>query len=378
MKMRIVLTLILLIGITMPASAATPSYCPDLNEFRANATPYDRDNPLIVGTKFSPPFVMGAVRKPDGVSIRLWRYVADCLGVSKNAYKFQEFGTVNELIDATANGEVDVSISALTITAEREARVDFSYPYFEASLGVMVADRDGAHNFRVLVSRVFQSNVLYVIGGLLGFMLFVAFVYWALEQRQGNEAFREGPMRGFFRALIFASLLVFQGRGNPFELTSRFGQFTVLLLIMFGVTVVSGFTAVITSTLTLQGLEPQIRTIADLENKTIAVRAQSSAQEWVGNHFPRPNTIQTFSQAQRRFDMAEIDALIHDRPILQYIVANRLMENVKLAPLELDPQHYGFAFPEGSALREPVSRALLTILDDDVWEATLHKHVGGY
>ena len=108
------------------------------------------------------------------------------------------------------------------------------------------------------------------------------------------------------------------------------------------------------------------------------LRAQSSAQEWVGNHFPRPNTIQTFSQAQRRFDTAEIDVLIHDRPILQYIVANRLMENVKLAPLELDPQHYGFAFPEGSALREPVSRALLTILDDEVWEATLHKHVGGY
>ena len=79
---------------------------------------------------------------------------------------------------------------------------------------------------------------------------------------------------------------------------------------------------------------------------------------------------------QRKFDEGVVDVFIHDKEILQYLVTTKALVDVKLAPLSLVPQDYAIAFPEGSALREPVNRSLLSILDEEVWQTYLNQYLG--
>jgi polar amino acid transport system substrate-binding protein len=89
---------------------------------------------LVVGLTQSPPFCMrGEDGSWSGVSVELWQWIAADLGIDT---EFRE-STVTGLFDDLAPGRpLDVSIGALTITAEREDRLDFSQPFFLSGLGV--------------------------------------------------------------------------------------------------------------------------------------------------------------------------------------------------------------------------------------------------
>jgi ABC-type amino acid transport substrate-binding protein len=335
-----------------------------------------REGPVVIGTKFSPPFIMGPKAAPEGLGIAFWQLIADCLDLGPDDYRYVEYGTNAELIAAASEGAVDLAISALPITVADEAIVDFTFPFFEASLGTIVAERSRGANFGLLLSRIFHSNILAIIGGLFAFMVAVALIYWWAERRSGNEFFQQGPLSGLYRSLIWSALLVFQGQGNPFELKSRFGQLFVLLLMFVGVTIISSFTAIITSSLTLQALEPEVNVIADLESRAVAVINQSDAAQWAVGVGVTVQSMQAFSQVQRNFDEGQIDAFIHERDVLEYLINGRSLTGVKLAPLKVAPRSYAIALPPGSVLREPLNLTVLTIVDDPVWQNTLQGYFG--
>ena len=96
----------------------------------------------------------------------------------------------------------------------------------------------------------------------------------------------------------------------------------------------------------------------------------------VGRQELKSKPVKTYGQVQTRFDRAEIELFMHDRPQLQYIVANDLMQNVKIEPYSVAPQYYAIIFPQGSALREPVDQALLQVIESDSWKLVLDKYLG--
>ncbi len=82
---------------------------------------------LVFGTSGSMP-TMSMVNesgKPAGFDVDMARLMADALGV-KLTVRVMPFG---ELIDAVAEGEVDVAISNITMTSKRNLRVAFVGPY---------------------------------------------------------------------------------------------------------------------------------------------------------------------------------------------------------------------------------------------------------
>ena len=62
-----------------------------------------------------------------GVSIDLWRRVADRLGLR---YRFSDQPTVAALVEGTAAGSFDAAIAAITVTAGRQRVVDFTQPFY--------------------------------------------------------------------------------------------------------------------------------------------------------------------------------------------------------------------------------------------------------
>ena len=72
---------------------------------------------LVVGTKVTPPFVIkDADGRYSGISIELWQKIADEQGLD---FEYRETDLAG-LIDGLKDGSLDVSVAALTVTAERD------------------------------------------------------------------------------------------------------------------------------------------------------------------------------------------------------------------------------------------------------------------
>jgi polar amino acid transport system substrate-binding protein len=96
----------------------------------------DETRPLIVGMELAyPPFEMtDQSGKPSGVSVDLATDLAKSLGrpvvIQNTAF--------DGLIPALKTGKVDIVISSMTATAEREKSIDFSDPYVSTGLCLLL------------------------------------------------------------------------------------------------------------------------------------------------------------------------------------------------------------------------------------------------
>ncbi len=112
---------------------------------------------LQIGTKVAPPFSMKTTDgKWQGISIELWEKIAKQLQL-EFVWKEKDLKT---LLSGVQNSELDVSIAALTITADREKRIDFSHAYYSTGLSIAVP-------------RVQNSGWRTVIKGILSFKLLI-------------------------------------------------------------------------------------------------------------------------------------------------------------------------------------------------------------
>lgn len=90
---------------------------------------------LVVGVDTSfVPFEFEEDGEYVGFDIDMWDTIAEDIGVS---YELRPMD-FNGLIPALQTGNIDAAIAGMTIKAEREEVVDFSYPYYDSGLMLMV------------------------------------------------------------------------------------------------------------------------------------------------------------------------------------------------------------------------------------------------
>ena len=107
------------------------------------------DAPLKIGIKPSEPWVMydkllpESERQPIGFSIDLWNKLAESLGV-KTEWVYHD--TTPAVINSAYESKVDLGIAAITVSSEREKRVDFSNSMYETGLQIMVSAENNETN----------------------------------------------------------------------------------------------------------------------------------------------------------------------------------------------------------------------------------------
>lgn len=147
---------------------------------------------LVVATKPAAPF---AFRGPDGawtgISVKLFAQLADELDL---AYRLEET-TLDGMVRGTAEGTYDAAVAALTITADREGRLDFTYPFYSTGLGIAVQSGAGGGWLRVL-RNFFTWQFLTVVAGLAAVLLAAGVVVWLFERRGNADQFDRGAARG--------------------------------------------------------------------------------------------------------------------------------------------------------------------------------------
>jgi ABC-type amino acid transport substrate-binding protein len=201
---------------------------------------------LTVATREVPPF---AFRGEDGawrgIAVDLWAGVAERLGVE---YRFIELG-LTEMLDAVAEGRADAAVAALTITSDRERRVDFSHPFHTSGLGIAVHQRPAGGLVKVL-KRLFSGQFLAVLGGLLALLTVVGVLIW-LAERRTNAHFPGAPAKGIGAGLWWSAVtMTTVGYGDKAP-TTLFGRALAMVWMFAGLIIISGFTAAITTALTV-------------------------------------------------------------------------------------------------------------------------------
>src|SRR5256885_4052084 len=149
---------------------------------------------IRVVTKPVEPFAFNDGRQFKGFSIDLWEAVAREAGFQ---FELQNLETVPQMLDALKTKQADVAIAAISITAERHAMMDFSQPYYDSGLQILVATNTarGGSVAGNLSHQFMNWNSVRVVGLVLLVMFLISHLVWWFERRRNPEMYPEpyGP-----------------------------------------------------------------------------------------------------------------------------------------------------------------------------------------
>ena len=327
--------------------------------------------PLVLGTKVAPPFAMkGEDGAWSGITIELLRGLAADLG---RELEIRET-SLDGMFQGLERGELDLAASALTITADREERVDFSQPYIDSGLGIATSEEP--QGWLAVARRLVAWEFVRVVLGLLALLLAVGCVVWLFERGRNPEQFGGKAAHGLGSGLWWSAVtMTTVGYGDKAPVTVG-GRIVALLWMFASLIAISTFTAAIASSLTVGSLTPAVRGPQDLPRALVAGIPGTTGAAYLDDEGISYRSFDTPEDAVRSLAAGETDAVVSDAPILAYLIRKLDVERVEVLPERLDTQAYGIALPQGSPLREPLDRALLRRVQSDEWERTVEAYLG--
>jgi polar amino acid transport system substrate-binding protein len=377
------LCLLMILGLTSATAMAAPSATaggviktyPIASHTAATVTPVEQlqsaNQPLIVGVKVAPPFVIENHGHYSGLAIDLWQEVAADHGW-KYVYKPYD---LEGLLDAVSNSKVDVGLGAITATAAREKRMDFAHPITSSGLGVAVRSGQTA-GWLAVVRALVSPAFLKVIGTLALLLLVVGFLVWLLEHKSNPEQFggsrRQGIFSGFWWAMVTMTTV---GYGDTAPRTVG-GRIIGLVWMLAALIIVSFFTASITSALTVGQLSDRIRSAEDLGSMQVASVPFSTSANWLERQQNGYTKATNVDAALADLAADRVDAVVYDAPLLRWDIQQHYRGKLKVLPLVLERQDYAFALPTGSRLREPIDTSLLQRINAPDWPQRVKKAFG--
>ncbi|MBI4615385.1 MAG: transporter substrate-binding domain-containing protein [Planctomycetes bacterium] len=329
------------------------------------ATGQEEERVLRVATKPFPPLVLEKDGVWSGFSIDLWDAVAADLGVR---YEWVGKEKVQELLDAVGSGEADVAIAGITITAERERALDFSHPYYESGLQVMIAEeREGS--FLAEVLALFSPAILEVLGVIAVAVLVSAHIVWFFERRANPQQFPKGYFRGVWEAIWWSVVTlstVGYGDRTPAGVP---GRLIAMVWIFIGIVLVAFFTATVTSSLTVERLEGGIAGPDDLPGRTVGTAPGTTAARWLEENGATVREFAPIEDAYAALVKGDVEAVVYDAPVLLHHASHAGKGRVLVVGPLFEKQLYGIAVGRGSELREKINLSLLGLEESRKYES---------
>lgn len=321
-------------------------------------TPVPPDKVLRVGVNQIRPFVfLMPGEAPYGYSVDVWRALERELDVQSELVPFD---SVSLMLESVREGEIDLAIAGISITASREAEdLDFSYPMYRAGL-------------QLLVTRQQESGLVQLLRYLGGWQAFkallrvtlssvvVGFLIWWFE-RGHNPAFQRGLARGVGQGVWFAlATLGTFGYGDvtPLRLPGR-----LVTVIWMGVSffVLADFIASMTAA---RQLHLPVQGIEDLQGARVGALAGTTAMVFARRYPVREQVFEDLDMAIAALRRGEVKALLVDQPTARYFAARS--SDLLLAGDRLNWEDYGIAVREGNTtLLESLNQGLLQLQEDD-------------
>ncbi|MGH1357369.1 MAG: transporter substrate-binding domain-containing protein [Burkholderiaceae bacterium] len=325
---------------------------------------------LSVATVERTPF---AIKQDDGTlsgfSVDLWQLVASQIGVESNLQVLESF---SELLAKVESGEADIAIGNISITAEREARLNFSHPVFDAGLQIMVPADGGSGG---LIDAVFNWRMAGLVAAAALLVFVVGNLMWFFERHKApyfQRSYRDGLWPSYWwamHALISGGFEEHVPRSIP-------GRILGTVLLISTLFLVSAFVATLTSAMTVSQLQSDIRSVADLPGKNVGTTAGSTASAYLTDRKIKHQTFDSIKALFAAVRNKKLEAVVHDAPILAYYASHEGQGEVTLTGPLFKAEKYGIALAETSPLLEQVNRALLKLRENGQYQRVYERWFG--
>ncbi|KAI3716198.1 hypothetical protein L6452_23366 [Arctium lappa] len=272
----------------------------------------------------------------------------------------------NDLVNAVAEHKFDAAVGDVTIITNRTRIVDFTQPYMESGLVIVVAVKELKPKPWAFL-KPFTVEMWVVTGG---FFLFVGSVVWILEHRLNHE-FRGPPSQQVITIFWFSfSTMFFSHRENTVSTLGRF----VLIIWLFVVLIInSSYTASLTSILTVQQLTSHIEGIDSLISSNDPIGVQDGTFAY--NYLVRELNIAESRIKPLRGEEEYVNALrlgpkgggvaaiVDELPYVELFMRYTKCE-FKIVGQEFTKSGWGFAFQRDSPLALDLSTAILQLSEN--------------
>ncbi|TXG62336.1 hypothetical protein EZV62_013699 [Acer yangbiense] len=275
-------------------------------------------------------------------------------------------GTYDDLVYQVNLGNFDAVVGDITILANRSRNVDFTLPYTESGVSMIVPIKDKKKNAWVFLKPLTWD--LWMTSAC--FFAFIGFVVWVLEHRI-NEDFR-GPIEHQVGTSFWFSFstMVFSQRER---VISNLGRFVVIVWYFVVLILTQSYTASLTSHLTVQQLKPTITDVHELINRGENVGYQKGS--FVSGILTKlgfnENKLIEYNSPEECNDLFKkgsakdgIAAAFDEVPSIRLFIGQYCSKYTMTEPT-FKTAGFGFVFPLNSPLGRDVSRAILNVTESE-------------
>ena len=327
---------------------------------------------LTVGYATAPPFIIQNNDRLEGINIWLWKRVARDLNLP---YKMVPMN-FSPMLDSLTTGGIDISINPLTITGDRNKRMEFTHSFYASYATIAISEQSSFQKFIQFVKGFLNLNFLKGFLILISIITVFGFMGWYFERRENPEHFR-GGVKGLWDGLWWSAVtLSTVGYGDKAP-KSAFGKLAALILMFTGLLFISGLTAGVASSLTLNQLNSSPDGFNEFKERAVGTVKNAGTIQFLRSHFFKnineyPNVTSGLIDVGNK----EIEAFVYDEPILKYrIQQDSSLQNLTILPLKFDVQFYAFGVAKKKTqLERKISQRMLEIIETEEWQIVLHEY----
>lgn len=327
---------------------------------------------LTIAYTQAPPFIIQEGEKLEGINIWLWEKVANDLDLNYRLQKME----FSEMLEALQEGTIDISINPLTITSDRSKKMNFTHSYYASNSTVAVYKSSSFQRLSLFLRSFFNQTFLKGFFALLFIIVLFGVAIWLFERRVNPEQFRsnwKGLGDGLWWSVVTMTTV---GYGDKYPKSSA-GKLTALIWMFSGLLFISGLTASVASTLTINQLQSNPEGFSEFKELPIGCIENTSTNAFLKERFFKDiKTYRNVTEGLNDLNSRRIEAFLYDEPILKHkINQNEAFQNLELLPIKFDLQFYAFGLTNHqAALEEAISQKILELIESGEWQIILNEY----
>ncbi|MDQ7826339.1 MAG: transporter substrate-binding domain-containing protein [Candidatus Eremiobacteraeota bacterium] len=340
---------------------------------------------LSMGAWNAPPYVIiGKDGEPDGMSIQVWKSVAERAGLD---FKIYYYRSLPDILDDLDKGKLDGAIGPVAMSADKAEKYTFTIPYYTTCIAFMTRAKPPTLWDRVkpLLTKAFFTAA----GGILVVLLIVGHLLWLFEYRHNPEQFPATWLHGVGHGMWLAlSVMTTVGFGDIVPKTKG-GKIVcsiwMIISMVTASTLTAGLASVLTTIFTLEYLPGEsYSTPAQICQKKVVLIEGTNTARILGKYGKNFTLTDSVPEAIGMLSDGTADVFAFDHLALEYYLKLRPGSRLAISPYSMRSVSLAFMFTrQNQKAADDFDVALLKMLDEgsiegviDSWLATVYQKRG--